>query len=173
MPLLLLIALTTGCQATVGNYFAERGRDFGECFLVQVGAGLGLGADVKTAGVVHATVGLAAYLPETCAGWVYGEFRPADSVTGIVGLGITGEGDIGFVFSHASFRSFNGRASIHKCNGVFPAVLSWEKESPDDIWLWGEETVRSRRATILKARVHAFDIEASVFIGIVGAARRL
>jgi hypothetical protein len=39
--LLLLPLLATGCQTTVGNYFANRGRDLGECFLVQAGVGLG------------------------------------------------------------------------------------------------------------------------------------
>ena len=38
--LLLSGLLATGCQTTVGNYFANQGRDFGESFTVQAGLGL-------------------------------------------------------------------------------------------------------------------------------------
>ena len=49
--LVSLISLSPGCQTTLGNYLAKRGRDFGECFLLQAGVGLGIGVDVKAAGL--------------------------------------------------------------------------------------------------------------------------
>ncbi|MCZ6688503.1 MAG: hypothetical protein O7H41_02750, partial [Planctomycetota bacterium] len=45
--------IATGCQTTVGNYFANRARDFGDCFRLQVGAGKGFGVSVKAAGILH------------------------------------------------------------------------------------------------------------------------
>ena len=33
--LLALLMMSAGCQTTIGNYFGNRGRDFGECFGLQ------------------------------------------------------------------------------------------------------------------------------------------
>ena len=54
-PLFLLIALTTGCQTTVGNYFGNRGRDFGVYIPAQVWLDVALSVFVKPAGPVHMT----------------------------------------------------------------------------------------------------------------------
>jgi hypothetical protein len=69
----LATALTAGCNTAVGNYFANRGRDFGECFRFQSGVGFGVGVSADAAGALH--VGLAvAVVPRVAGfGWVYGE----------------------------------------------------------------------------------------------------
>ena len=70
--LLLLILLTSaGCQTTVGNYFANRGRDLGDCFPIQAGLGLGLGVDAKVAGLLHADAMLSFYNTGSSVGWVW------------------------------------------------------------------------------------------------------
>lgn len=184
VPLLLAGCLATGCQTTVGNYLANRGRDLGECFLLQYGAGIGLGVDVKLAGALHASAGFACYYPFHSMGWYYGELRPGDVRSGFGHL--PGEGDLGILIAHASTRSFDGTKTDHLCYAILPALLSKE----EGVWLWGDmsgrpdrvaeqapladgllegETLeRLERAVARKARVHAFDIEAGVFLGVVG-----
>ena len=39
LTLIAIITVATGCQTTVGNYLGIRGRDLGECILVQVEMG--------------------------------------------------------------------------------------------------------------------------------------
>ena len=74
-PLLLtaLVFFAAGCQTSVGNYFANRTRDFGECFRLQVGFGPGIGAHVQAAGVAHFGPVLASVPRELGMGWDYGE----------------------------------------------------------------------------------------------------
>ena len=188
LPLLLAGFVTTGCQTTVGNYFANRGRDFGECFLVQAGFGFGLGVDVKAAGLVHADALLAFYARHWSVGWVYGDPRPREV---LAWEDFPFEGDRGALFFHSSLSCVGGIAGGHSCFSILPAVLSWE----DAFWLWSDidelgewmaeridtwppgfdvegwlkDREMERRPMHRWARLHVFDVEAGVFIGVVGA----
>ncbi len=71
--LVSLISLSTGCQTTVGNYFANRGRDFGDCFHLQVGFSPGLGVVAKAGGLAHVGLGIGSSSRSTSVGWVYGQ----------------------------------------------------------------------------------------------------
>lgn len=121
---LWLVGLGTGCRTTVGNYFAKRARDLGDCFLAQAGLGVGLGVDVKAGGLLHADALFSIYFEGGSVGWVYGAPRPAARV-GYFGHS-PAEGDVGVVVFHGSFRSFGGTEAGHLCFGILPAVLSWE-----------------------------------------------
>ncbi len=69
--MLMAGATASGCGA-FGNYLANRARDFGECFRVQVGLGFGVGGGVKVSGLVEAGLG-GGFAPYYFGGgWVYG-----------------------------------------------------------------------------------------------------
>ncbi|MCZ6687975.1 MAG: hypothetical protein O7H41_00020 [Planctomycetota bacterium] len=192
MPGLVLAILfaalaTTGCQTTVGNYFANRGRDLSECFMVQAGLGFGLGVDVKAAGLVHADALMAFYARHWSVGWVYGDPRPTEM---FAEEGFPFEGDQGTLFWHRSVSSVGVIRGAHGCFSILPAVLSWE----DSFWLWNDidelgewmaeqgttyppgfdvegylkDLLMKRRPMHRWARLHVFDVEVGVFIGVVG-----
>ena len=47
------LATAGGCHTPVGNYFANRARDLGECFRVEVGGGVGIGGGAELGGIAH------------------------------------------------------------------------------------------------------------------------
>ncbi|MCZ6689659.1 MAG: hypothetical protein O7H41_08660 [Planctomycetota bacterium] len=73
LTLIAILMVATGCQTTVGNYLANRGRDFGESFRVQVGAGPGIGVSVAGAGLAHVGLSVAMVPRVAGIGWAYGE----------------------------------------------------------------------------------------------------
>ena len=199
IPLFLIVALTTGCQTTVGNYFAERGRDFGECFRLQVGGGPGLGVCARVGGLLDIGLGVASYYREHGVGWHYGDGYA-------FGLGETGdleEWDVNFTILQplaviASPFLLLGPPDFHGGNPAwyFLAPPHWETKKtqgldwkgtqaswaliPAYLSLINDETAEGSKGTDLlwsrqvtdvtrKARVHAFDVEASVYAGIVYA----
>ena len=226
VPVFLAIFVTTGCQTTVGNYFANRGRDLGECLRLQVGGCLGIGASANAAGVLH--LGLAvASVPRTLGmGWDYGDLYafgwgekgrgwdgeadytlafPVGAFTGargmetlvVAGESLPAQGALGRIvppfhwqIERAPQRTVSRAYLAHACWMFVPAVFSAvadppraEPESQDNVddlsdlpysyrlpqrearFLWsGPTTLVNRRA-----RIHAFDIEASVYAGIVYA----
>jgi hypothetical protein len=184
--LLLLPLLATGCQTTVGNYFANRGRDLGDCFLMQAGFGVGLGVDVKAAGVAHVNFGFSAFIPFTSVGIVYGEWRPTrpqahfsgDSEFGMPGALFL---PTDTVYMHVA--PIPGAGAGHCCYWVLPVALSWVQlssatavpDGPHTRWLWSEEPIPEDydptdfEAGMRSARIHAFNIEAGVFVLVVGA----
>ena len=178
IPVFLIVALTTGCQTTVGNYLVNRARDLGECFLLQTGLGVGLGADVKAAGLLHVAGIAGLYVPSASLGLVYGQSRPSDE-----GFGETDsmEGFIGIPFSllgggiaHYAWREQSGidLDDVHVCYGFLPGLISFtgSGEYPHEIqrayWIWSK---KMKGDAFRWARIHAFDIEASVYAGIVYA----
>ena len=192
IPLFLAAFVTTGCQTTVGNYFANRGRDLGECFLLQTGIGLGLGAHVNAAGLLHAGVGCSIYSPLLSIGVVYGTHRPSRDY-GHSALHIAFEWESGvpiaFVESSSLHDSHSGNGEFethHSCWGILPGLLSWHEEGMEWTWIWAPESghdkwqqgvwrrealpeeIRAERE-IIWSRLHLFDIEAGVFVGIIGA----
>ena len=166
----LFAGLATGCQTTVGNYLANRGRDLGECFLLQTGLGFGIGADLKVGGLVHAGVLGGTFFPGASFGWVYGDIRPRPYEIH------DQEGDIGFPIALVDGFLHQGGPGTHFCYGLLPGLLSWtgppppypdlESTIPPGPWLWSEEADRREDRW---ARVHAFDIEISAYALIVGA----
>lgn len=85
LPFLIAAGLSAGCQTTVGNYLANRGRDLGECFRLQAGLGPGLGASVSAGGLAHAGLAVASSPRHLGVGWIYGEGHA-------FGYGETGQG---------------------------------------------------------------------------------
>ncbi len=176
--LLALLTLTAGCQTTIGNYFGNRARDFGESFLVQAGLGLGLGVDVKAAGLLHLGGMATLVFLDGSVGWLYGEPRPAVD-PGHFPL----EGDVGLPFApfrqgmlHQSYLFQRDHRYAHGCYGLLPALLSWTGTQVPIVsahtWLWSDATrhesdFNGRYARW--ARVHAFDIEVGATVLIVGA----
>ena len=196
LTLIAIITMTAGCQTTVGNYLANRGRDFGESFRVQVGAGPGIGVSVAGAGLAHVGLSVAMVPRVAGIGWAYGEGHsfglgaagntwdtevdysvivPAfvAAVAAVVSKG-TGHGGarLGWYpirttrgagrFSWTSAfhwqqeavsqPSLDSRLSDHSCYCILPCVLS-----------------RVSRKARPKAGVHAFNVEARVYAGIVYA----
>ena len=160
LPLLLAAALTTGCQTTVGNYFGNRARDFGECFMVHAGLGLGLGVEAKVGGLMHLGVIAQTSLPGRIAGWLYGEYRPDRHFLVILQ---NLEGDFWFPFNDGvGFHEEEGvQRTGHACYALLPALLSWQWVYPEYparpvlSWLWSGGSGDELR----KARIHAFDLE--------------
>jgi len=67
-----LAVLASGCGTAAGNYFANRGRDFGECFRLEVNGAMGVGASAEAAGLLHAGLGGGTKPFWAGAGWNYG-----------------------------------------------------------------------------------------------------
>ena len=156
--LAVLLLGAGGCQTSIGNYFANRGRDFGDMFLIQGGIGYGLGVQVKAAGVAHVGLGALSFHRNKTLGIVYGDWRPSFRRRG---RGVPSEGDLILLLPHLSNLPPEGGES-HFCVGLFPALASWHNTSRsafggNDKWLWSQGTPAFR-----KAQVHAFDVEASV-----------
>ena len=149
IPLLLAAGLCTGCQTAVGNYFANRGRDFTESFAFQAGLGVGLDVHVKATGLAHLDVGTGVYLPfPTSFGILYGEVRPS-SATGLEG---PFDAEVGIPLSmlrngrlhRSSMPRETHFGSDHACYALLPAVFSWidsyplvlKPDDPETRWLW-------------------------------------
>ena len=164
IPLFLIVALTTGCQTTVGNYFGNRGRDLGECFRVQTGLGLGLGAGVLAGGLVNTGLCIGQTSGETGMGWVYGEGYAFGRGASNGSAG--NETEFYYILYHSfskgesSFRRKGLDSRFHECYLPLPGLFT----RIGDKWIWANEGPRIRRA-----RIHAFDFEASVYAGIVYA----
>ncbi|MCZ6689908.1 MAG: hypothetical protein O7H41_09920 [Planctomycetota bacterium] len=191
--LTILVALAlcgAGCQTTVGNYLANRGRDLGECFRLEVGGGFGLGVSVKAAGIVH--LGMAgAVVPRLYgAGWNYGkghafghgyrawwwdwdiDLTMASPVWGTLAafdlLPPVHPETNQVVPFHVRFRTPRpmptmGTEVEHACWAIVPPLLI-----PDELphqALFGPQTREEER----RARVHDFDIEVAVYAGFVYA----
>ncbi|MCZ6691122.1 MAG: hypothetical protein O7H41_16160 [Planctomycetota bacterium] len=167
-PLILIAIITvaTGCQTTVGNYLGNRGRDLGECFTIQAALGVGLAVEAKLAGVAHVCVGAGG--PVLPLGFEYGRFNPP-RIYDIVPFHSAYAGlPVSFLLgpkSHTGTRLYPlhlssdfPRNEEHSCYWLLPGLFSFQR---DVKWIWG-----SQGSTW--ARIHAFDIEAGVFVGIIG-----
>ncbi len=192
-PGIVLVAallFASGCQTTVGNYFANRARDLGDCFLLEAGFTLGLGVDVKVAGLAHASLGVSLH-EGLMVGLSYGngplklalDHRPLDSDVGVpfslFSRGMLHRSDI-ITGRHRAFLT-------HGCYGILPGLVSWvgpiwgphdlrrrmSWDEPDARWLWSQSPAHeegSRRRKLIRwARLHAFDIEVGANVLIIGA----
>ena len=201
--LLLAAVLLTGCQTTVGNYFGNRARDFGEMFRLQVGGGFGVGASVSAAGLLDLPMAAANVSHKAGLGWVYGDGY-------FFGLGETGgfwEGEMLEIrglpwywvppnrspyylhrrIDRSPRHSLSYLYAQHVCVWFLPAFIGrvgpaeppeleyrgstfWRLSYADRVfwaqthpWIWSAEARRINP----KAHVHAFDVEASVYAGVV------
>lgn len=182
LTLFSLPPLATGCQTTAGNYFANRARDFGECFMIRGGVSAGLGADVKVAGLVHANVGLASY--DAMAGIAYGRRcrlyliyeHPSESDLGLP-LAPFKRG----LLHLSSARPRDDYVYVeHSCYGLLPGLLSWVrpykkyrgKGKEAWFWLWGpgpaSDPALNPKALVRWMRVHAPDIEVGATVLLLG-----
>ena len=181
LALISTLALgATGCQTTVGNYFANRARDLGEIVRLQVGVGPGLGVSVRAGGYLD--LGLAFALVPRSLGigttygkaYAFGYGEGGDLSEGEIDLtllsipltivGVTGlvpwVGNDGWLIPHHWRFELDAERSPpvpesvdHGCWSLMPGLLSLEGWDPFN----------------RRAQIHAFDIEASVYAGIVYA----
>lgn len=164
--ILLIAFLSTGCQTTVGNYFANRARDLGDCLALQAGIGFGLGVEAKAAGVAHLAIGGGGLSNLVSLGWAYGRLCPTGGPRGR--RAPKGYVFLGFPFLQPEAHGFSIMDCLHEngvsgsdehhCYIVLPALTEWL--APEKEW-----ERRERRW----ARTHAFDVEASVMALFVGA----
>jgi hypothetical protein len=167
-----------GCATTVGNYLANRARDFGECFRLEVGGGLGIGGGVRAAGVMAIGLGGGVH-GAPGAGWRWG--RPV--VRGFDDIpweyldfmswsrADDAEWELYLGFAHVTMQWAEGckpRGSS-KAYALLPGVWTYDTRARDPAWIWDaipEREYHAGRQGWL--RVHAFDVEASLLAGIVG-----
>ena len=199
IPLFLVVIVTTGCQTTVGNYFTNRGRDLGECFRLQVGGGPGLGVGARVGGLLDVGLGVATYYREHGVGWHYGDgyafgigttgeleewdvnftiLQPLAVIASpflLLGPPEIHGGNLAWLFlappHWETMKSHkDGWKREHSSWAVIPAYLSLMNDETPEVSR-GSDLLWSRQVTDVtrKARVHAFDVEASVYAGIVYA----
>lgn len=156
-----------GCNTAVGNYFANRGRDLSECLCVDVGGGLGLGVGVSASGLLHAGLGVGMSADRMALGIEYGHAFAFGANTSPKSAGsrielwlpipvpATGHGPNST--HQSSYRCSHSvdRVDEHYCAAILPGVPLTEIS----------EHVLNRRWS----RVHAWDIEASAFAGVIYA----
>ncbi len=162
--LVAVLALSAGCQTTVGNYFGNRARDFGECFAAQVGLGVGLGVDIRAVGILHASVGGGFYFDGATLGWAYGAPLPS-ALRGLSRHAILRF--TGFPLSWFPLREWFslipthtsrlGPNEEHYCYFLLPVITDAFLHSDDEI------------SPATWARIHAFDIEVGAFAIVLGA----
>lgn len=97
--LLPALMLATGCRS-VGNYFADRGRDLADTVRLQAGVGPGIGVNVRAAGTLQAGLVVGAARRDLGVGLDYGELRgvfapddkrwDGEASASVVGWGIIG-----------------------------------------------------------------------------------
>ncbi|MCZ6690087.1 MAG: hypothetical protein O7H41_10820 [Planctomycetota bacterium] len=160
LTLIAIITITTGCQ-TVGQYFANRGRDLADCITIEGGVGYGFGAEIKLAGLVHVAGG-ACYYGAPPVGLRYGELVPSsesgDKDTGFLGIPL-----VGLVLLHGAppylHVSVDDKEE-HGCYWLLPGLASYYTEVSES-WIWTDPKSGW-------SRLHAFDVEAHLFLGVVG-----
>jgi hypothetical protein len=192
------------------HYFANRIRDLGDCFRIQAGGGLGLGASAEAAGIMDLGLVVGVAPRQGGLGWVYGDGYffglgengdtwdgvvdySAAAVVGVV-LAVAagfrvgtsyprdppppGEEKVfpGFHWEIVGSEVMTLRPSYaqHGCYSFFPWCISRvgpEEPWPDALPLRDHPAIFTGEALHLnpRAHLHAFDVEASVYLGIVWA----
>ncbi|MCZ6692164.1 MAG: hypothetical protein O7H41_21480 [Planctomycetota bacterium] len=162
----MILPIATGCQTTVGSYLGNRGRDLADCFTIEAGVGYGLGAELKLAGLVHIAVGTGLD-GSLQAGLRYGDLVPRsetkDEKTGFFGFPII---NLLWMFSDQDgyppyLHVSKDAKEEHACYLLLPGLASYAPDRSES-WIWTDPKSGW-------SRLHAFDIEASVYWGIIGA----
>lgn len=169
LALALALLAGPGCQA-VGQYFANRARDLGECVRVQVGGGIGIGGGVHAAGIAELGLGGGVLLPSYGVGWAYGDGYA-------FGLGSKdlrqGQADYNLYppfsmmlagapalhYESPEWMSDSVLNRGHSCFGLLPCCFNGPmlKRAP------------FHRANLgPKGQIHNWDVEVSAYAGVVG-----
>lgn len=166
MRWLLVIAVVmcgaaAGCRTSVGNYFANRGRDFGEVFALQVTGAVGAGAMVRGAGLAEAGAGFGVHDRAWGAGWVYGKGN-----LGPLGASTSGRrgGDLWAVILGVEYPNIEqgmGRTSNRIQRFPLLPVLT---TNIDTKWIWD---IASDDPLVHYTKLHAYDVEAVVYLGVI------
>ena len=186
----LATALGGGCNTAVGNYFANRARDFGECWRAEAGLGIGLGAGVRALGVGPLGFSFSNWGREFTVGAVYGELLPSVEPTQTPWSTELVLGFMGGTFTNRRVAAFSALPSggKHGTLGdpeygviglVVPALCGarvWEgpEGKPSVIgWIWSAPPPRGAGASPPPrwwsgSALHAFDVEAHAFALVVG-----
>ncbi|MCZ6691917.1 MAG: hypothetical protein O7H41_20205 [Planctomycetota bacterium] len=160
MTLIAIITMTTGCQTTVGNYLGNRRLDLADCITLEAGVGLGLGPELKLAGLVHVAAG-GCFYGAPYAGLRYGDLVPSseskDQLTmfigPVAGLGLE-------AWAKPYLHSSMDAKREHGCYWLLPALASY-RDLTHNSWIWTDPEGGW-------SRLHAFDIQAHLFLGKVG-----
>ena len=169
----LAAGLAAGCNTAVGNYFANRGRDLGECFRGELGVGLGIGGGVRGAGLADVGLGFGGISRTTGIGWVYGDgfAFSADKVQGHA----TSDFEVWLPFYHRSadnsalgmhLQRLGGRQ--HDCFWLLPAAFHSINDRVSSTLRYSPWSPKVNDAHVAWARVHAFDVEVSAYALLIG-----
>lgn len=156
----MMLAAAAGCRTAAGNYFANRGRDLGDVFALQITGAVGVGAMVRGAGIAEAGGGFGVHDRAYGVGWVYGQGhlgpwgastsgrRGGDLWTGILGV------------EYPNIETGMGRSS-HRIQRfpLFPVLTT----NIDSKWLWEMED----DPMVTYYKVHAYDVEVAAYLGLV------
>jgi len=166
--LLLAALFGGGCKTAVGNYFANRSRDLGECFSVELGVGFGAGAGASAAGIGHLGLGYGRSPDWGVLSWEYGHGTAFGYHTGPVAERTEGSRTdawtpiplfaLGTAVGHAgNFRGAHaGSNGVHVCLGYLPV-------------LFDENDGRTADALRRWRAIHAWDIDAAAYAGVITA----
>ncbi|MCI0343109.1 MAG: tetratricopeptide repeat protein [Planctomycetales bacterium] len=175
MALAVVVFTGPGCETAFGKYLAGRARDLGDCFRLQAGVAYGLGGGVQAAGLAHVGLGVGFFDRRYGGGWMYGEGYAFGADTDPERAPEAKEGEFYLLVAHLSFRRGWGIGHAvedlhgpHLCWVLVPAALTWERGREGDEWIWTDSSDEVLQRERRWARVHAFDMEASAYAGVVG-----
>jgi hypothetical protein len=156
-----------GCHTAAGNWFANRGRDLGDCFRAEVGVAPAGGIDVAAAGLVHVGLGWGQERGGVAAGWAYGagiESNPSrgsgdfhlfwhwplsatnPQLEGWWPLALFGAGGLHVAINRGGrAESASSPSYVHRCWWLLPALTDLFDPFDDGAERW--------------ERLHAFDVE--------------
>jgi len=149
--IVVVAALNVGCSYSAGVYFADRGRDFAQCFRMEVRVGLGVGGGVRAAGI--ADVGVLASTGGRL-GWAYGEWHVfGESIDDwLIGS------QIDLMLPGATLQVGDRWA---RSAGIPSALWSQTLGKNGRAWIW-------RRDGATLEKIHACDVEVYAHAGIIG-----
>ncbi len=156
----VLLGSAAGCRTTVGNYFANRGRDFGDVFALQVTGAVGVGVMARGGGLVEGGGGFGVHDKMWGAGWVYGKGnlgplggsssgrRSGDLWVGILGV------------EYPNIEQGMGRSSNRiQRFPLFPFITT----NINSKWIWEMED----DPLVDYYRIHAYDVELVAYLGVI------
>ena len=181
----LALATASGCHTPVGNYLANRARDFGECWRAELGLGVGAGAGVRALGLGPVGLSVSSWRRDLTIGVSYGEVLPSSDPSEAPW---NAERVVLFIGASGRARGLPKLGPLQKGNpagrgeyGIFSLVSAGlfgkrvfeDMDGLDSTWIWRTPKARPSGADAppkwwSHAGLHALDIEAHVFAGLVG-----
>ena len=156
----LALSAASGCRTAIGNYFANRGKDFGDVFAVQVTGAVGVGAMARAGGIAEAGGGFGVHDKQWGAGWVYGSGnlgplgasssgrRGGDLWVGILGI------------EYPNIEQGMGRTSNRiQRFPLFPCITT----NINSKWIWEMDP----DPLVDYYLIHAYDVEVVAYLGLV------